>query len=392
MAKKKKKETIVNDVITYDTKKQKKKKKSILDKISSDIVGPSFEDLNMDDEVAVSKSDKSDVQSVLPSSIFDRKKEKKKDKKNKNEINIQGIINGNDEPGKKIEEEDSDLFGSDDDFFSVILGISNSRKSLDFEKIASKEIKKRKKGKKDKKDGPTDFNKKFEPQLRAYDRLAHDQEVFTRSLQDKYDQMDKAMAKSTYRGIPKNMTDLAGAITSARHEAMTIQKEIANIKKTAAELTFKEKEKFGKGLDGDDSLAASNGRLLKDLISQRSQLIAGTYSEYDDEIYDEDRITDDIIPEMNDIVSALGRSSKVDTFFKYQGVLDIVVQLLPDGDYEYVAYNKETGEEIDDYDDLPNKDEYTLTFYDESHTCKDQYNRDYRVLEVGQLYTDDYDD
>lgn len=217
--------------------------------------------------------------------------------------------------------------------------------------------KKKKKKKKKEKDEPTDFKKEFETEAALLKNLMVDQSHFVESLQKQYDFLQSN--KSSSRGMNKNMTDLITNITSGR--ALTtqlVEKQIA-LKKTIAELGMKERKEMHGGLTEGENLADFASSYLKQMISERQQLLTGGSSEIGD--YSVDEMSNIL---QDNMVAGDGYEDRPDEVEKYLEYEDRNVTIFAyvnqndADDYEYVAID-EDGEEITDYP-LPYKNKLSV--------------------------------
>ena len=213
------------------------------------------------EEIIPQKTTENNSSNFLPSSLSPKKKKK------------------NTQPQKTEDEWFNDLIET-----SELRVTTGKRKSM-FDDVFNPDGKKKKKKKKNKNE-PTDYEKKFEPEAALLRSLLIDQNKFVDSLQKEYDFLKSN--KSTSRGINKNITDLISNITNARNLSMQLIDKNTSLKKTIADLTMKErKELFGNSLDDVENLNDFASTYLKQMISERHQLMAGTNSDISDYSIDE---------------------------------------------------------------------------------------------------------
>lgn len=211
------------------------------------------------------------------------------------------------------------------------------------------ENKKKKKKKKHKDGEPKDHSEDFERELALLQDLLKDQTILSRSLQARYDILDKQ--KSSARGVGKFTTDLVTVLNSARKlQEETIDK-IIGTKKTIAELNMKEKEKFGKAAlaEGSD-LSQVTARYLKTILN--TDVGNAGNSGYDVEYVDDpDAVADDLFDDIEDIDGYVKRDDTANKYIQFEN-RNIRVQVKTDRDLsykEFIAIDQDTGEEVPDY-------------------------------------------
>ena len=315
-------------------------------------------------------SDKNDFDSLVPGN---KKSKREKILEQLDELDNEEII-----PQKTIENNSSNFLPSslspkkkkkntqpqktEDEWFNDLIETSElrvttgKRKSM-FDDVFNPDGKKKKKKKKNKNE-PTDYEKKFEPEAALLRSLLIDQNKFVDSLQKEYDFLKSN--KSTSRGINKNITDLISNITNARNLSMQLIDKNTSLKKTIADLTMKErKELFGNSLDDVENLNDFASTYLKQMISERHQLMAGTNSDISDYSIDEmASIVSDTLLNSEDTEE---RSDETRKYLEYENRnVTVYVYMNPsdETDYDYVAID-ENGDELDDYP-LPFKGKLTV--------------------------------
>lgn len=235
--------------------------------------------------------------------------------------------------------------------------------------------KKKKKGKKKKGKGLTDFNKEFETEANMLRTLYVEQSKFTDSLQKKYDAMNNS--KSSARGIGKFTTDLINSITTARNTQLSIVAKNMDLKKTIADLTFKEKKEFGApdASANDNTMYASS--FMKELLSNGRGNIVGASdfsdnNSVDNEVYDSEEL-------INELQESFGDSQSDERDFIDFENMDVQVFVVVDdrGSYKFEARDKE-GNVVPEYP-LPNKSK--MSFNKSTMIATDNYGRKY-PLEV----------
>ncbi len=285
------------------------------------------------EEIIPQKTTENNSSNFLPSSLSPKKKKK------------------NTQPQKTEDEWFNDLIET-----SELRVTTGKRKSM-FDDVFNPDGKKKKKKKKNKNE-PTDYEKKFEPEAALLRSLLIDQNKFVDSLQKEYDFLKSN--KSTSRGINKNITDLISNITNARNLSMQLIDKNTSLKKTIADLTMKErKELFGNSLDDVENLNDFASTYLKQMISERHQLMAGTNSDISDYSIDEmASIVSDTLLNSEDTEE---RSDETRKYLEYENRnVTVYVYMNPsdETDYDYVAID-ENGDELDDYP-LPFKGKLTV--------------------------------
>lgn len=221
------------------------------------------------------------------------------------------------------------------------------------------EIDKKGAGKKKKKGKQALSHKKdFEPEIALLRNLQIEQDKFVDSLQKKYDQLENT--KSTARGIGKYTTDLVNSITSARQLSMQIADKSIAIKKTIADLDFKEKKEFGSKNDNSQkSLNDYTTTFLKQMTNAGRGALMQTYSPAYESFEDMDPNESGILSAITDSLSntaGTNRSDSAEKYLKYENDgVEIVVDWYEsrdtddiDNKYEFIAYNK-FGDIVEDY-------------------------------------------
>lgn len=235
--------------------------------------------------------------------------------------------------------------------------------------------KKKKKKKKKKKDELTDYKKEFEPEAALFRNLLVDQQKFVDSLQKEYNFIKGN--KATSRGMTKNLTDLIMNITSARNLAMQLVDKNSSLKKTIADLEMKErKEKAGILGEGDD-LSTFASTYLKQMISERQQLLQGTGNpEIADYSPDEaGNFIDNILADDD----AMTRESEIDKYLEYENRnVTIYVSMNSNNpeEYEFIAKD-EDGNELSDYP-LPFKGKMNINR--STNVATDIYGQHFPIL------------
>jgi hypothetical protein len=278
------------------------------------------------------------------------------------------------EKSNKHEEDDEDT-GSD---WLTTIGLLCSKPSKKKIKKASDDLfesagikKKKKKHKKDAND-LIDYKREFEPEMALYKNLLISQNKFTESLQKNYDQI--MALKSSNRGVTKQLTDLIENINDARTLSMQLVEKNINAKKTIAELSMKQKEKFGSGNLGDgNSLSDYASIYLKQMMNEKQSLMNGSGSA-DISDYSEDELLDAINLNLGD-----EETDEVDNVLKYESANAKVYVEITDNniqDYEFIAKDDD-GNTLSDYP-LPIKSNISVNRSTDIAT--DVYGRHYPII------------
>ncbi len=123
---------------------------------------------------------------------------------------------------------------------------------------------------KPKKKKKKNYNKEFEPEINMLKASVADQNKFTIDLMKRY---QTAAGPNTKDAMPlnKNLIELAGVINSSRQNSLGMLKEIGSLKKTIADLYFKqwkEDREAGNTNSGDsDDLALVGSDVMRTLFS-----------------------------------------------------------------------------------------------------------------------------
>lgn len=248
------------------------------------------------------------------------------------------------------------------------------------------ELDKKGEGKKKKKNKQFLSHKKdFEPEIALLHNLQVEQDKFVDSLQRKYDQLENT--KSTARGVGKYTTDLVNSITSARQLSMQIADKSIAIKKTIADLDFKEKKEFGsKDNNSQKSLSDYTTSFLKQMTTAGRGVLTQGYSPAYESFEDIDPNEEGLFSSIADALSESEtpqRSDDAEKYLKYENAgIEIVVDWYDsrdaddiDNKYDFVAYNK-YGEIVNDYP-LPMKTR--LNINRSTGTATDIYGNKYKL-------------
>lgn len=269
---------------------------------------------------------------------------------------------------------------TEDDWFQDLMNANDikikrsKRKNIFSDAIDEATGGKKKKKKKKDKNEPTDFKKEFEPEAALLRNLLVDQNKFVESLQKEYDYLKSS--KSSSRGMNKNMTDLIANITSARNLAMQLVDKHTALKKTIADLSMKEKKEMSGSLDGMENLSDFASSYLKQMISERQQLMTGTNADVSD--YSIDEMASLIGENLMTGDDVEDRDPEIEKYLEYENRnVKIYVYMNPDdeSDYDYIAID-ENGIEIDDYP-LPFKG--NLSVNRSTNIATDTYGQKYEV-------------
>lgn len=328
---------------------KKDRRKEILDQLQ-EIDADDF--VEKDDSSYLTEHEPSISQSFLPSSMTKKKKKK----------------HTFDVPEQTEDEWFQDLMSAND------IKIKRSKRKDIFADSIDEATGKKKKKKKKEKNELTDYKKEFEPEAALLRNLLVDQNKFVESLQREYDYLKSS--KSSSRGMTKNMTDLIANITSARNLSMQLVDKHTALKKTIADLSMKEKKEMSGSLEGMENLSDFASSYLKQMISERQQLMSGTNADISD--YSTDEMASMIGENLLSGDDVEEREPEIDKYLEYENRnVKIYVYMNPDDetDYDYAAID-EDGEEIEDYP-LPFKGK--LSVNRSTNIATDTYGQKYEV-------------
>ena len=276
----------------------------------------------------------------------------------------------------KKEEEKRDEEAQENDWLETVANFQiepikrKHRKPVDIFEFGEGKKKKKKK----KKDGElTDYSKEFENEMTLIKGLMQDQSKFTDSLQRKYDAMENT--KSSARGIGKFTTDLIESINTSRNISLQLIKEQANLKKTIADLTMKEKKEFGSGAGKDDDIGLLSSSMLKQMINESTQSNSGgDFSISDAEM-------DDVFDDISEQLGRTEEDDEIDKYLKYESANVTVYACVNDGDGEnYFIAKDDNGNVIEDY---PLPEMTQLSINRSTDVASDVYSRKYPIIWVG---------
>lgn len=286
------------------------------------------------------------------------------------------------QPGKQKEKssKSNDVIDDADNWFNEMVNISSTKinkksrsKNSLFDSAGITEGKKKKKKHKDEKN-LVDYRKEMEPEMALYKNLLMEQNRFTESLQKEYDAIKSV--KSSARGINKQMTDLIANITSARALSMQLIEKNVNAKKLIAELTLKQQKELGESVNGDN-MSDYASSYLKQILSDRQTLMAGTYGESSISDYTEEEMFNELNNSL--MTEGMERSSDVDLYLKYEN-RNVEIKIIITNDdfvnYEFEAID-ENGEIIDDYP-LPNHT--SISVNRSTNIATDEYGKKYDII------------
>lgn len=232
---------------------------------------------------------------------------------------------------------------------------------------------KKKKKKKKKSSEAKDYALEFEPELTLIRNLLEDQTHFTQSLQRRYDVLDSA--KSSARGVGKFTTDLINSINQARGVSMQLVNNMANLKKTIADLNMKErKDLMAKNEEEGDNMGNFSAAFLKKMIQQDR---ADAYLYGDDSPAEGD--ANDIFDNLTDQLADSERPDEIERFLKYEKEnVEVIAVVNPDDltDYHLEAVTP-NGDIIDDY---PLPEISSLEVNPSTGLASDEMHTKYRVL------------
>jgi len=342
------------DIVTFNCK-DTLRSKSILDEL---------EDL-----------DDFELPSQRASEYKEHKEEKKKEKEKEKESKK-----------KKSFFDDDDYFGdssSTEDWLASVATFKSpkiKKKNKPMFKGFGSDGEGKKKKKKNKETGVISHKKDFDTELALLKSLQSEHAKFLDSLRKRYNQMEET--KSTARGIGKFTTDLITNITSGTTTSLQIIKEIAALKKSVADLDFRERKEFGQDKNSEQTnLTNYASTYLKQVMDVgRNNIIGGPQYEDIGEVEDDGDLFDSI-------AESLGEDDRDDDsakFLKYEN-MDVKVKVLyhdnaPDDDlenkYDFIAYDNENNV-IEDYP-LPEKTQ--LNINRSTNICSDIYGNKYEMI------------
>lgn len=333
-------------------------------------------------------SDKNDFDSLVPGNKKGKREKilEQLDELDNEELipqnNIENNISSNFLPSSlssKKKKKNQEPQKTEDDWYNDLIEMSElkikagKRKTM-FDDVFNPDDKKKKKKKKNKNE-PTDYEKKFEPEAALLKSLLIDQNKFVDSLQREYDFLKNN--KSTSRGINKNITDLISNITNARNLSMQLIDKNTALKKTIADLTMKErKELFANQLGDAENLNDFASTYLKQIISERHQVMSATNSDISDYSTDEmaSAITDALL-NSDDLEERTDETRKYLEYENKNVKIYVFMNTSDESDYDYVAIDDE-GEEVPDYP-LPFKGK--LTVNRSTNMATDVYGQKYII-------------
>ena len=283
-----------------------------------------------------------------------------------------------------------DLTGEDIDYCAP------KRKKLKFKKwltddddelLVDKPKKKKKK----------DYRKEFGPELSVLKTLLTDQNRFTNDLLKKFNAMTKD------GNMNKTSVDLAANIISSRGNALGLIKEIGSIKKTMADLYYKqlkqeldERNASGSGYSEDEIDKTIGGaRIYEQMFADSNQLMdTNTVTVSNEPIPDLvpviDVATPNVIPK-----SEIASNTNIQSFdpstwdqndlilphTKYENIPhSLVVEWdRPNNRARFKAINDATGEELQGYP-VPVVDISKLTFDIDNMTVKSEFDDVYKLI------------
>jgi hypothetical protein len=216
------------------------------------------------------------------------KKEKKKDKKKKKkgkfadvELMSEGDLNNVSDPAELREDED------EPDNSDNLIDIDEIFREDDDDSVGDKIIDEQGKGYEKLKKEENPYKKEFAEELTLLYNLLKETNEFSKELEKKY----KSLDSSKVRGVSKYVVELAEAVLASKTNKLSIMKEIANIKKTIADLKIKTEKDTNKGASGPNSPEYIASAYLKNVLKYgRNRFIqdfgtnsVGAHADEDDE-------------------------------------------------------------------------------------------------------------
>lgn len=277
---------------------------------------------------------------------------------------------------KKEDEDDGYDFDETNDWFNTLTNFKAEpiKKMKVKNSVFDELISGKKKKKKKKKDGElTDYNMEFDKEINLLKNLLVDQNEFTSSLQKKYDMLNNS--KSSQRGIGKFTTDLITNINQARSLSMQLVEKTINTKKTIAELTMKEKEKFSAKNGEAEDMGMYASTYLKEMMNMGRKNIDGMG--YNAGEYDDDVTPDELFDSVNDVLGGDTRPDEVLKYLKYEDSgINIKAVIHGENLVCFKAYDK-NGDVVDDYP-LPD-DDTNLNMNRSTGIATDRFNNKYEI-------------
>jgi len=246
------------------------------------------------------------------------------------------------------------------------------------------------------------YKKEFAEELTLLYNLLDEMNKFGQDLEKKY----KSLESSKVRGISKYTNDLIMSIISTKSNKLSVLKEIANIKKTIADLKIKmdAKNKATEGSSSLDQIASSyfnkvlgygRNRFIRDYTSSG----VGSSDEIDEIVEEIEEKKNEYRPwELENIQRAIEerleneenvfRSEAGNKYIEYENrdVKIYVNRCIDTGEWHFVALDRNM-QRVDDYPLPKKRDIGKVKFSDDGRYATDERGRTFKVLEY--FSTDD---
>ena len=244
--------------------------------------------------------------------------------------------------------------------------------------FGTEDTSKRKKKKKKNSDGPIDHTEDFEKELTLYQDILRDQSKLSADLRKRYDQL--TAQKSTARGVGKYTTDLITTMNQSNALKKDIIREMANTKKTIAELNMKEREKFGKKAGEEDG--SDKGQFASSYL-KRIMGVNLNSDELVDYGIDDVNSGDDFFGDMtNNMLSSkeyTERSTNAEKYIKYEKQnVEVKVMYDEENDSKFFFAEDENGDVLTDYP-LPSTID-SVSINRSTGIGTDKFGQKYRVV------------
>lgn len=242
------------------------------------------------------------------------------------------------------------------------------------------------------KNSKSEFEDKFAKEYSMVHSLLGDIQKHSKMVSKQLEAMGMGSGKKGASGVSKYLVDLVNASASLHGTQLQAVKELVNIRKTIADLEFKEQKNNPKEEETVDTSASrfydhiiGGGR--KTFIEAANSNINSNNNKEDDDVqsvsgrvgfnisqpipnqYDDDEEDDD------------------DEYDKYNYInrekdnVSVCIQRFSDGDYSFVALD-ENGDEVLDYELPDHVALNSVKFSPTSNIATDKYGRKYRIVDI----------
>lgn len=322
-------------------------------------------------------------------------KEKKKKKKRKSSLASIGVDLGMIPTEDEIESEDTN--GEDD---PITIGAFLEKLDERDEDDSAGIVDKQKRGYKKLKKGEDKYKKEFAEEITLLYSLLDETTQYSKELEKDL----KGIRSSKVRGVSKYSNDLAALVMTSKQTKLSIIKEIAAVKKSIADLGFKDRKDDNNNKANNSSEALASQYFKNILTHGRTDfidMVSGSRDDDDDDVSElsrsgfsdrEELEYNRILEERLSSTDNPFRSADGSKYIEYEnrGVEIRVSRCIDTGEWEFIAVDK-TGNRVDDYP-LPDKRTAgRMKFSEDSTYARDQLGRMYTVMEY-YLPNDEYDD